>query len=676
MRRRGAPVGSGRWLQIDISQASEELRATARSSRGEEPPAHTLGACSAPGLIRQFGEWVKDSASRGVPLAPLARAQELYQALIQQGLQQTLHQLQGSAEGESVLLRLHLTERELHGLPWEALCRPGTTVDFLGTSQEVALVRSASSLKPWEPCRVEDAVRLLVISPADEDAPERLKAVLHPSLEANELKWLTPLTGSHASAAYLFNRLRLSPVPHILHFIGHGGFDSEGHPTLQLADRHGDNPWIKVELLAKELEPHTRDTLRLVVLEACEGARPGALASAAALLVQAGVGTVVAHLWPVRADVARRCSAIFYRSLAGTATHRGNVARSLHDARRTLLAEFQESAEAFSPVLYLRGHEPILFELQGRKPRPPSPQAPTAHSHEAESAAQALREMLQKPCSLLLGDHGVRPLEDLRQAMHEELQGTSRKASIELPLSALAQRYALEFGDESLSTLFQTMSQGAPHSPLMVEALARWMGPGVHITLLRVPVLEELLARHHPSRRLYVLLPSRSDSRTVLTLQHAPGQGWVKLRRPPEAFDLQQETVVLRLYRGYLPQGVFGDPLLTEDDHLLHVRKLEEMLPPELATVLKSGLSQQPSLVLGLSLLSWDHRHLLYSLFGHRPLKEGSAVLLEPGSTELEAWRSGQGLPGGLRGGGLRPIQAPFPALAEHLGALAPGGLR
>jgi hypothetical protein len=150
----------------------------------------------------------------------------------------------------------------------------------------------------------------------------------------------------------------------------------------------------------------------------------------------------------------------------------------------------------------------------------------------------------------------------------------------------------------------------------------------------------------------------------------------VKLKRPPEAFDLQQETVVLRLYRGYLPQGVFGDPLLTEDDHLLYVRKLEEMLPPELATSLKSVLTQQPSLLLGLSLLSWDHRHLLYSLFGHRPLKEGSAVLLDPGDTELDAWRSGQGLPGGARGGGLRPIQAAFPELAERLGALTPGGPR
>jgi len=267
---------------------------------------------------------------------------------------------------------------------------------------------------------------------------------------------------------------------------------------------------------------------------------------------------------------------------------------------------------------------------------------------------QGLTEVLQ----------GVRPV-----VPQHELPG----ASPGLPLSALAQRYALHFGDEELSTQFQTLFQkDLPALPL-VEELAQRLGPGVHVTLLRVPLLEDALARHQPGLPLYVLQPSRTEERSVITLRHVAGKGWEKLKKPPGTFDPRREALLLRPYRGYLPNRVFGAPLLTEDDYLLHVRKLEETLPPELATPIKSVLARQPSLLLGMSLLSWDHRHLLYSLFARRPLPEGSTVLLEPGHSESESWRRGRGLPGG---GGLRLIQASYPGLAEHLGASAPGGAR
>jgi CHAT domain len=364
---RDGPEAARLWLQIEIAQAGTELRATARGCHGEEPAAHLLGAQASSDVLHQFSEWVKEAAARGSPLTPPAQAQQLYQALFREGLQEVLLRLQGAAQGEPLLLRLTPGDPELHAVPWEALCRPGTTLDFLGTSPELCIARGAHSMKSFEACRVEGAVRLLVISPTDARAPERLRAALQPGIQAGELEWLTPLTGAHASTEAVQQRLRQQPVPHILHFIGHGGLDEGGNPTLRLADSEEEESWPKVELLAKELEALFRQELRLVVLEACEGARPGTLPSAAVLLAQAGAGAVVAHLWPVRADVARRCSASFYRSLSGTAVHRGDVGRSLHDARRTLLAKFKESAEAFSPVLYLRGHDTLLFDFQGRK---------------------------------------------------------------------------------------------------------------------------------------------------------------------------------------------------------------------------------------------------------------------------------------------------------------------
>lgn len=599
------------------------------------------------------------------------RAQELYRALFQEGLQEVLLQLRGAAGPAPILLRINPADLELHAIPWEALCRPGTTLDFLGTSPELCIARGASSMKLYEPRRVEGAVRLLVISPSDEHAPERLRAMLHPSLEVGELEWLTPLTGSHASRTYLLQRLRYKPAPHILHFIGHGGLDEAGHPILQLADKDGQESWLKVELLAKELEPLLREELRLVVLEACEGARPGALSSAASLLAQAGAGAVVAHLWPVRADVARRCSMTFYRSLTGTAMHQGDVARSLHDARRTVLADFDESAEAFSPVLYLRGHDSTLFDFQGRKLRTRSPPAPAATDDSVEPVASALMELLQQPCSLLLGEHGIHTWEEFRHSLHEELQGTPQAASNALPMSALAQRYALQFGEDALGTQFQTTFQKAQPSLPLVEALARRLGYGVHITLLRSPLLEDALIKHRPQMPLYVLQPSRSGPHSVLALQHMEGQGWVQLKKPPESFNPQRETLVLRLYRGYLPNRALGAPLLTEDDFLLGVRELDSLLPPGLAMAVQGALARRPALLLGLSLLSWDHRYLIHNLFRRRPLPDGSALLCEPGDSEAEAWQLGRGLPGGE---GVRLLQTSFTALARHLDAREMGG--
>lgn len=100
------------------------------------------------------------------------------------------------------------------------------------------------------------------------------------------------------------------------------------------------------------------EELRLLILEACEGAKAGMFGSAAEIFAKAGVDAVVAHLWPVKADVARTCSTEIYRSLTGAERGMGDIGASVAAARRTLLAQ---SAEAFSPILYLRGSESVIF---------------------------------------------------------------------------------------------------------------------------------------------------------------------------------------------------------------------------------------------------------------------------------------------------------------------------
>ncbi|WP_224363931.1 CHAT domain-containing protein [Hyalangium versicolor] len=672
MNSNGA-AATGSWLEIDIAQGASELKATARGSRGEQPRPHSLGAQHSPDTVREFGERVKEAASRAASLESLRpAAQALHAALFQDELQEVLVQLR-SAGGMSTLLRLVPQDLELHSIPWEALCRPGADVDFLGTSQQLCIARGVHSTKPWQPREVRGAVRLLVISPSDELAPSRLEAMLYPSISEGEVEWLDPLTGPRATAAYVLQRLRQEPVPHILHFIGHGGFTQAGAPVLQFSDSDSQDAWLRVELLAKELEVAFRDNLRLVVLESCQGAHPGTLTSAAALLAQAGADAVVAYLWPVMADVARRCSSAFYRSLTWSVASRGDVARSLHDARRTVLAEFKESAEAFSPVLYLRSRDSTLFDFKGRNLTPPQASASGEPFSSDDPAVRALQELLARPFSLLLGDHWQATQDGFRQVLHQQLHQTPWAAPQEMPISALAQRYMLEHGDEHLSSRFQEVFQHSRPSLPLVDALARRLKPGVHITLLRLPLLEDAVARCQPELTLYVVQPSRMGDGSLLVRQHVPRQGWIALAKLPGTFNPDQDALLLRLYRGYLPDRVLATPLLTEDDYLLGLRELESVLPPDLADSVLSLLDSRPALLVGLSLLSWDHRMLLHRLFGRRPLPRRSTVLLEPHDAEGDAWRKGRSLPGHT---GLQVVQTAFLGMAEFLDADSPRGAK
>jgi hypothetical protein len=664
-------------MEIDIASDGAGIQVTARGSQGQHSPPHTLAPSD---TVRQFGEWVKAAAAQAEALEQtVPKAQELYEALFREGLRDVLVQLKDEhKKTEPLLMRLMIQGLELHAFPWEALCEPRTQLGFLGISKKLHLARGVHSTRPWLPREVKGAVRLLVISPSDEAAPARLRASLHKSIESGEIEWLEPLTGRSAVRAAVFRRLRGAPVPHILHFIGHGGLDDSGAPTLRMADTaDGEASWCKVELLATELVDAFQDSLRLVVLEACEGAQPGRLASAAEWLVKAGADAVVAHLWPVKADVARLCSGTFYASLTGAEAQRGDVARSLHDARREVLAEHPNSGEAFSPVLYLHGHDTHLFDFRYRKPRPPpalgqaaprvSPAAPTV---------RPLLELLQRPFSLLLGDHWSTFQEDFYQSLRQKLQGTPWAAPDSLPLSALAQRYAMQFTDEYLSAQFQAVFRDARPSLPLVEALARRLAPGLHINLMRVPVLENELSEHPPELPLYVVQPSLNVNVPPFILHHEAGEGWRQVDTLPERFDPARAVVLVRLYRGFLPEGKFGNfhtPLLTEDDYLQGVQDLESVLPPELADHLIGTLVSRPALLLGMSLSTWDHRMLLRRLFGHQTLPRRSTVLLEPDSVESDAWQEGRGLPVGTK---LQVVQAPSAELAALISESSPGARR
>lgn len=645
---------SSGWLELELELAGAGVRVRAQGSRGEQPAPLLLGPDVPAESLERFSAAVREAAARGEPLggAGLERAQELHRALFREDLQTVLARLHEAADSGPVLLRWMLHEGALQAIPWEALCAPGTARGFLASSPDELPARGVSSGEPWRPREVLGAVRVLSIAPDEGGALTVLQGALAEGIAAGEIEWLEPLTGPRTHWSSLSSRLARKPFPHVIHFIGHGALE-HGTPRLCLGDVGDARSWLDVELLSQLLQEELRRYLRLIVLDACEGASPGALASAAELLARAGADAVVAHLWPVKADVARTSSAAFYRTLTGANEPRGDVARALNHARRTVLATFEGSAEAFSPVLYLRGRDSVLFDFKDRRLSPPSSSSPSADVGPASPLVQ--RFQAQHP-TLLLGDQGWDErliLSGFQQRLQQVLAEEDHTLPPKLPLSALTERYEQRYGEDYLNTeLQEVLGSAGPSSPF-IATLARLVTPGVHITLLRLPVLELALAEQRPELTIYAIQPpgpgARPGTPGTMMRREAGAKDWTRLHALPRLFDSRRDLMVLRLYNGYSPTKTFTRPLITEDDYLLGIHELKELRPPELYDFVSSRLHTRPLFLMGMSLRSWHHRMLLYRLFEMRTLPLGSAVLLEPGEGQMEQhlWESGQCLPGG-----------------------------
>jgi hypothetical protein len=635
------------WLEIELEAKGAEVRVSGRGSRGERPPAHLFSPELGADALQSFAEDVAGAVSSGEPLpdrvVEVARA--LFEQVFKGELRDVVARMEEAADDEPVLVRLFIQDRALSAVPWEALCRPGTGEGFLGTSSRLLLARGVSSSDPWEPHEVKEAVRVLAIAPGSrQNALLILQNALAPSIAAGELKWLDPIVGPSISPRALYARLRSGPSPHIIHWLGHGGVDASGDPVLRVADGDGgEEVWITAEALAHELSA-SFDELRLIILEACEGARPAAFGSAAEILAKAGADAVVAHLWPVRADVARACSVEIYRSLANAERSQGDVGTSVAAARRTLLVQ---SAEAFSPVLYLRGSDPIIFNFEGRRVRPKA-------DRSTGRMPPALHALIERPFSFVLGE-----LDEDRAALQQELtqfmEENGDRPAAGTSLSALTQRCLLLFGQDMLYSLFQqALAAALPPPPPLVGALARLIPPGLHVTVLWRPYLERAIAEKQPRRTIYAIQPSLGGGGRPRVVKRAAGASvWKAEPMMPKRFDVDNDIIVLRLYGGYSAEArsIYSQPLLTEDDCIHGLLGAEGLRPPAWLEELLARPRIQPGLFLGLSILDLRSRMLLRWLYDQRPAPKDSLALLSPGSDprEPEIWSSGGGLPGAGR---------------------------
>lgn len=662
------------WIELHIDRAAGELRVSARGSHGEQTAPRPLGAEWGAGAWLRFAASVQQTAAREKPLSPalLADAQAARSALLTGELEPLLAVLRAAA-GDPLLVRLMVPDPELQSVPWEALCAPDQGLGFWASSPDLLPVRGVLSSEPWLPREVRGPVRVLGVAPTGGRALVVLKEALADRIDSGEVEWLEPVSGPAALALPLLDRLRREPVPHVLHFLGHGGIDDKGMPVLRLADDDGDETWLQIELLAQQLKAGFRGVLRLIVLEACEGAKPSAFASAAEILARAGADAVVAHLWPVKAAVARTFSMQLYRAMTGADRGSGDIAMAMNEARRAVLAACNAGAEALSPVLYLRGPGGAIFDFKGRKVAPPG--AGAALSATPQGMDPSLARVLRTPFSLVLGDRWKDDrvaLDGFRDRLHKELVKAADPAPAGLPMGALAQRYALRRGDSKLGAEFQKAFGSSAAAPKVVAAIARLLGPGVHTTLLRNPWLERCLAEEQPDRTLYLIQPG---DESALVMKREAGGDWEELDAPPEDVDMDREILVLRPYRGYTPEQVFTRPSLTEDDYDRHLGELwsTSALPLDLTHAILRTLSRRPALIVGMSMLTRHHRKLLRILHV-RGLPRESLAVVEQEDGERKLWESGAGLPG--KDGGVEVLETTAGALCAALDAMATEGGR
>ena len=301
--------------------------------------------------------------------------------------------------GRGLRIRLRLKGvPALAELPWEFLYDIEQD-HFLATSTLTPMVRYLDLPQTVPTLRVRPPLRVLVILAGPRNLPnldaegewERLKTSLAP-LEANGAIQLERLPT--ATLDCLRRRARGEPF-HILHFIGHGGFDqTAGDGVLHFEDPKGMSDPVPGQLLGNILRDH--DCLRLAVLNACEGARQSnqdPFSGVAQSLCQQRLPAVVAMQFEISDDAAKTFAEEFYGALADGLP----VDAAVSESRKALFSG-RFGQEWATPVLYMRSSSGVLFEVQRRaKPAIEPKPAPQPEPKPQPAAAQPVQPAPQVP---------------------------------------------------------------------------------------------------------------------------------------------------------------------------------------------------------------------------------------------------------------------------------------
>ena len=295
-------------------------------------------------------------------------------------------------QGQGLRLRLRTDDTpELSDVPWEYLY--STPLHrFLTISTATPLVHYLEQPRLIPPLVVEEAVRILtmVSSPTDvaeldvEDEWARINESLS-DLASSGLIDLRRLP--EATMGALQRELRQRPY-HVFHFIGHGAFDAAGDEgVLMFEDDRRRGHKVSGEHLGTILHDH--ESLRLVVLNSCEGARPSPqdpFAGTAQGLVRQGIPAVIGMQFEITDDAAITFSRDFYSAIADGFP----VDAALAEARKAIFTSGND-VEWGTPVLHMRTPDGRIFD----RTQPIAPPQPEEADDLSVRLAEAERVLLE-----------------------------------------------------------------------------------------------------------------------------------------------------------------------------------------------------------------------------------------------------------------------------------------
>ncbi len=278
------------------------------------------------------------------------------------------------SRGRDLRIRLRvLDDALLAALPWELLYDTRAQ-RFIALQPNIVLARTVEAQQPVKELASPSPLRVLAMAAQPSDLAaldlerERrhlARALARPDTGV-ELHWV-----DGQSWRALHDVLQRGEW-HVFHFLGHGLFDrAAGAGALAFAGDDGLAELHSAEELSRLLGDHA--ALRLVVLNACEGAQGGGSqmdAGIAQQLVRAGVPAVVAMQAPILATDAAELTRSFYGALGNGLA----IDAAFAEARKALSLAAPGTLAWAVPVLVMRGGDSRLavqdkrLQWDGRNP--------------------------------------------------------------------------------------------------------------------------------------------------------------------------------------------------------------------------------------------------------------------------------------------------------------------
>lgn len=318
---------------------------------------------------------------------------QLFASLFTDHVETAFRRSQDRAQSErkGLRVRLRVDAPELAALPWEFLYDPSEG-DYVCLSTGTPVLRYFEFDRPPEAVAVQRPLSVLgvIASPSDRPALdvrhereriEQATARLQASGDVR-VEWLEGSTWRDLQRA-----MRRGPY-HVLHFVGHGGFDAAaGEGVLAFTDDAGRSSLLGATEVGRLLADH--QSLRLVVLNACLGARGSGedvFSSTSAILVRRGIPAVVAMQYEISDLAAIEFSRSFYDAIADGLPIDAAVA----EARKAVSVSARSSVEWATPVLHMSAPDGMLFRFEGARPASqPAPSPPAAATPAPSAGATA-----------------------------------------------------------------------------------------------------------------------------------------------------------------------------------------------------------------------------------------------------------------------------------------------